>query len=388
MTSGASMSYPSRHLCIATGQNSVNLIPALQLQATEVLILETPAMREAAKNLQRALEKHGIEIHRLPFDDSTPAAIEESAAQIALNLGEEPLVFNATGGHKLMVLALTENLAALADGLSLVYAETRHDRLDWLKPKPSEEPMQSVLDIDDILNAQGYRRVTDKNRDGFWQAEIEKRAQLTREMGDRAERYERFFGLLNKLADLALNDGNVFRAKQEFDYTPGGDFADLLKQAQDFHLLVWNGEEIVFSSKEAAAYFRGGWLEEYVWFKLKGLAQATSQPDWAVNLKMASFATQTENEFDAVVVCRNRLLAIECKTSGFGKNQLKDVGYIYKLKQLAEQVGGSMSSKLLLSARTIPEDIKLRARDYGVDVLEAAQVKNLVDYLKKWMQST
>lgn len=47
---------PTRHVCIATGQNLANLIPCLQLGAREVVILETPAMREAAGNLKCALD--------------------------------------------------------------------------------------------------------------------------------------------------------------------------------------------------------------------------------------------------------------------------------------------------------------------------------------------
>ena len=42
---------PIVHICIATGQNLANLIPALQLNASKVVILETPDMRDSAANL-------------------------------------------------------------------------------------------------------------------------------------------------------------------------------------------------------------------------------------------------------------------------------------------------------------------------------------------------
>jgi hypothetical protein len=180
---------PPLHVCIATGQNLANLIPCLQLHAQEVVILETPAMREAAGNLKRALDSHGVTARRLPFDDATPERIKRSAEAIALELGVRPLVFNATGGHKLMVLALTKEFEELVDDLHLVYAETRHDRLDWLKPAPAIQPMEDVLKLDDILCAQGYRRTSDAGRDVQWQAQAEQRAGLTRRMGDDAERY-------------------------------------------------------------------------------------------------------------------------------------------------------------------------------------------------------
>lgn len=378
------MKRPARHLCIATGQNLANLIPCLQLRAREVLILETPAMRDAAVNLKRALEEHDVLVRRLPFDDSTPEEVSASAEAIALELGAEPLVFNATGGHKLMTLALAENLGALADDLHLLYAETRKDRLDWLKPTPAMQPMDDMLVIDDILRAQGYRRTDDGDRDGFWQALADKRATLTRRLGDEADRYGKFFGSLNWLAGKALDEatGN-FNPLQSFKFKPSGDNAALLRDASNNGLIDWDGEEtIVFATRDAAAYFGGGWLEEYVWHKLRGIKPR----DWAINLKTMSYGTNVENEFDALVAHRNRLLAIECKTSGFGRNDAKDVSYIYKLAQLADQVGGAMSQKLLLSARPVHDDIRQRARDYGVDILAAEEVKQFVDFMKKWMK--
>lgn len=379
------MTRPARHLCIATGQNLANLIPSLQLAATEVVILETPAMRDAAVNLKRALEPHDIATRRVPFDDSSPETIKSSAASIAMELGSEPLIFNATGGHKLMTLALAEELGDLADDLHLLYAETRHDRLDWLKPSPAIEPMNNVLKVDDILRAQGYRRTSDGNRDAFWQAEADQRASLTRKMGDKAERYERFFGRLNALADRALNeeDNGTFQASQKLTYPPDRHDGELLDDARKLNLIDWNDKtDITFASREAAAYFRGGWLEEYVWYKLRGLRPY----DWAVNLKTCSYGTDVENECDAVVSHRNRLLIIECKTSGFGKNQTRDAGYIYKLAQLGNQIGGGMCSKLLLSARPIQEELRQRAKDYGVDILAATEVRQFVDFMNQWMK--
>lgn len=349
-----------------------------------MLILETPAMRDAAVNLKRALEEHDVLVRRLPFDDSTPEEVSASAEAIALELGAEPLVFNATGGHKLMTLALAENLGALADDLHLLYAETRKDRLDWLKPTPAMQPMDDMLVIDDILRAQGYRRTSASNSDPYWQIEADRRATLTRRMGDEADKYGKFFGTLNVLADLALNDqSDVFDPRQSFRFKPRGDNAALLDDARKNELIHWDGgETIVFANRDAASYFRGGWLEEYVWTKLKGIGPR----DWAINLKTMSYGTNVENEFDALVAHRNRLLAIECKTSGFGKNDAKDVSYIYKLAQLADQVGGAMSQKLLLSARPVHDDIRQRARDYGVDILAAEEVKQFVDFMKKWMK--
>lgn len=374
-------SRPSLHVCVATGQNLANLIPALQLGARRVIILETPEMRASASNLKRALEAHGVEVLREPFDDSTPDAVTRSAEKIAVQLGEQPLVFNATGGHKLLTLALVEHMR-MADALHVVYAETRYDRLDWLKPVAATESMDNVLVFEDILLAQGYRLVKKGDRDVQWMNDASARESLTRRFGGQAERFSDLFGQLNYLADMALANepDGPFLHRQELPLRPAE--GRILREAQDLKLLHWNGaREVVFASKDAAKYFRGGWLEEYAWLKLRGI----KPHDFAVDVGIESTHGKTPNQFDAVLVHRNRLLVIECKTARLGRDAAKDADYIYKLAQLSRSVGGIMSGSLLLSARPVSDETRRRATENGVDVLASNQVADFVKYVRDWM---
>lgn len=372
---------PPLHVCVATGQNLANLIPALQLAAEEVVVLETAEMRDSANHLKRALEAHGIRVSRIAFDDSTPAAIAQAAESVAVRFGERPLVFNVTGGHKLMTLALAEHMK-LADELHLLYSETRHDRIDWLKPKAGVEPMADVLTIEDILLAQGYRLVSRGDRDVKWMQEAARREALTRRLGDQADRLSGLFGVLNSLADEALaNEPNgPFRPRQELHYPPKD--TKVFREAEGVGLLNWDGaNQIVFRSEDAARYFRGGWLEEYAWIKLRGIKPR----DWSVDARIESAEGRTPNQFDALAVHRNRLLVMECKTARFGRDAAKDADYVYKLAQLSRSVGGIMSRSLLLSARPVAEELRRRAAENQVDVLAGAEVRNLVVYLRSWM---
>lgn len=378
------MTHPSRQVCIATGQNLANLIPAIQLQAAHVTILETPDMTRSARNLKTALESRGIEAARIVFDDATPETIRRSAEKAALDLGEAPLVLNVSGGHKLITLALTSEMQALAgENLHLLYCETRYDRLDWLHPAPATEPMESVLRLEDILLAQGYRIRSRCDRDVRWTTELQSRSSLTFRLGDGAEKLASFFGTLNGLADDALNEPNgPFRPQQDLPFTPGGRNADLLRQAQDLELLHWDNEtEVVFRSEAAARYFRGGWLEEYAWLKLRGLGS----DDLAAGLEIESVAEKTVNELDVVAVHRNRLLVIECKTGRLGRDGGRDADYIYKLAQLTRQVGGLMARGLMLSARPASEGLRFRAMANQVDVLAGREVAALRRDCERWM---
>lgn len=378
------MKRPDVHLCIASGQNLPNLIPALQLGARRVIVLKTAEMQDSARNITSALKTHGIEVEIYDFDDASPERIVKSAGAVAVKLGEQPLLFNATGGHKLMTLALIEQLS-MTDDLHVVYCETRHDRLDWLHPRAETEALESVVNLEDTLLTQGLRIQERGERDGHWAQEAKQREGLTREMGDHADKLARFFGTLNRLADQCLkNDpGGPWIFEQEFEFAPGGVNAKLLHQAEQAGLLSWDKDtRIVFKSEQAARYFRGAWLEEYAWLKLRGI----NPKDWSVNLKVSSLKNQTENEYDALVIHRNRLLLIECKTARFGRDGLKDASYIYKLAQLAGQTGGLMAKSLLLSARPVGDEVRKRAQEGRVDILAAEEVKSLPDYLRKWMQ--
>ena len=378
---------PSLHLCIATGQNLANLIPALQLNASKVVILETPDMKASASNLKRVLESHGIQVQRTPFDDSSPDSVTASAATVSTEFGEGAVIFNATGGHKLMTLAMAKEMGEIADDLHLLYAETRHQRLDWLKPVPAIDPMTDVLKVDDFLLVQGYARVRSADRDGYWQVDANARGALTRRLGDESDKLAKFFGELNRLAQQAMPDkerGRPFRPSQSLMFTPGGRNADILTQAQLLNLLHWDADtEIVFASEDSAAYFGGGWLEEFVWLKLRGLKPFDS----AVNLVVKPIGSEVENELDAVLAHHNRLLVVECKTLRFGRDPAKDADYIYKLAQLSKQIGGSMASSLLLSARSVDPLIADRAKHYGVSILAAADVKAFVSHIRSWMSA-
>ena len=375
------MHRPTLHLCIATGQNLVNLIPALQLGATEVVVLETPEMRAHAVQLRRALESRGIRVERQPFDDSTPQRIASEAEAVAMKLGERPLVFNATGGHKLMTLALARELPMM-DDLHLLYLETRDNRLDWLLPEAQTEPMQDVLGIEDVLLTQGFRCLRNGTRDVAAQQAAHERATLTRRLGDEAKTLARFFGVLNWLASSALGDSAGSGAlRQQLKQAPRRHEEAVLQQAQALGLVHWDGTtELVFTSREAAVYFAGGWLEEYVATKLRGLRPR----DHAINLEIES-VEGAKNEIDALVVHRNRALLIECKTARFGRDIEKDQSYVYKLAQLTRQVGGLMGKSLLLSARPVQAEILQRSSEYGVHVLAADKVGEFVDWMKSWM---
>ena len=380
---------PELHLCIATGQNLANLIPALQCKAREVWILQTPEMRARAGFLADALKARDIAVQRIDFADDDVTTLHAQAAGIAERLDGRAVTINLTGGTKLMTLALTDTLAehlATGDAAAqphMVYTDTKHHRLDWLRPAPRSEAMADVLRINDILLAQGYRRQAASGgaEAAEWQRAADERKSLTRHLGDKAAALARFFGPLNALAHRALNEPRgPWQPEQDLDFTPGSANAELLRKAQSAGLLTWDGQtQLVFRDRDAALYLGGGWVEEFAGLKISGMRPT----DWAPRLRIESTEGHTPNELDAALVHGNRLLVVECKAAAARDNDVSD--WIYKASQLARNVGGQLAQPLLLSARAIGDLHRQRAREYGVDILAAGELAALPDYLRRWI---
>ncbi len=372
-------------LCIATGQNLANLIPTLQIKPAEVWVLATPAMQSQAKSLRKLLERHKIPVRVEPFDDADIKTLESESMRIAEMLDGQSVIFNATGGTKQMALILNDTLQVLgSNALNVLYADTRHQRIDWLLPKGrGSEAMQDVLTLDDILDAQGFRLEQASSRDEAWVKTIEARGQLTKDLGDKAEKLGGFFGALNTLAQRSAKNDS-FVSRQELDYEPGPQYIELLKKAQSYDLLEWDGSTgITFASEQTARYFGGGWLEEYIFFKLRGCRAK----DYAINATLIAPDGQTTNEIDALAVHHNRLLAIECKTLRFGRDRNKDAEIMYKLDSLSQRAGGLMHERMLLSARPLDDTSMARAKELKIEIIAGRDIRNFPDRVRAWMKN-
>lgn len=370
-------------LCIATGQNLANLIPALQIKPAEVWLLATPAMRTQAQILKKLLDRHQIPVRIEPFADDNIAILEAESWRIAELLADQNVIFNATGGTKQMALVLTDTLEALAtEAGGVLYADTVHQRIDWLRPKGrGSEAMLDVLSLEDVLGTQGFRLGAVNSRNDDWVKTTEERGLLTKELGDKAEKLGGFFGALNGLAQRATR-GETFAPQQELDYEPGRQYVEPLKKASTYGLLEWDGRTgITFASEAAARYFGGGWLEEYVFFKLRGC----HAKGFAINVTLIAPDGKTTNEIDALAVHRNRLLAIECKTLRFGRDRNKDADIMYKLDSLSQRAGGLMHDRMILAARPLDDASAARARELDIDVIAGKDIRNLTERVREWM---
>lgn len=376
------------HVCVATGENLANLLPVLQLGAAEVLVLATPRMERQAAVLRRFLQARKIRVRVAPFDDASPEALDAAAQQVAAELSGRHVVLNAGGGTKLMALTLVEAVRGLGhEGgamAEIVYPDTDHDRIVWIAPKGHPAaPMADLLNLEDILAAQGYVMVGADSNKPDWRRVADRRAALTRRLAAEFPDIKGFLAALNRLAQSALDDrGEMLKApRQVFEYSPGPREADFLRQACDAATIEWDGElALTFREAQAARYFAGHWLEEHVYLELA----AVNVHDWAVGVHVKTLNESTRNEFDALVAHRNRLLVIECKTATFGSDGDAGSRAIYKIDSLARRAGGLMHERLLLSARELGDAPSRRAAETRVRVLEGPDVALFPRFVEAW----
>ncbi len=382
---------PTLHLCVATGQNAANFIPLKQLQAEEIWVLETPDMQKqrSANALAMALKsEHALphaHVRILPFDDSTPQAMQDAALQLAdAELDGRDVIFHATGGTKLMVLAIHQQLLNLPTGggrYRVLYADTAHQTLSWLDDQPRQEPMADVLTLNEQLLLRNYRTSND-TRPAAIQKRASERARVSRFMGEKSAELKGFISAMNYRARRAADGDSL---TQEFGYLPRAQSpaGRLLKLAADHGLVTIDEDRnlVTFAGRDVAEYFCGGWVEEYVFLKFTGTL-APSQ--YTLGAQIAHSQSKTPNEIDGIAVAHNRTLIIECKA----KKQDQAQEAIYKLGQLVSKVGGLMGRGLYVSAREVHDADRNRAREYGVDILAAEELGGLSDYLRRWKDNS
>jgi hypothetical protein len=389
----------SVHVCLVDPQETLpNLIPLLMDPPRTVLLVITPRVKQLgiAERIRGLARSHGIEVQEF---DGAPATDWEALRENAIELctfmhqqfGGRRVVLNISGGTKLMAFAYGETLRELLDPdhLEIIYCDALESEVDILLPpnRPSV-PLRNVLDVSGYLLAQGMRLEDSLDQDPEWIKAVERRLSATRMLLDMALSDADFIGALNYMSSRALSrDGRqLSKPEQHLREVPKGEWRAAIETLKRHDLLAWaEGETAVqLPSVRAARFLAGGWLEEFAWHTARELNPHEVRAGVVGSWESDGELQPPSNEFDLLVVHRNRLLVVECKTAFMRRG--KDAQRIlYKLESLASALGGKMGSALLLSARPLSSNQLGRARQQRIDCLSGSEVKGLRDYIAQWM---
>ncbi|HPT51530.1 MAG TPA: DUF1887 family CARF protein [Accumulibacter sp.] len=405
------MTSPSRILvCLASQQIMQNALPALRLRPERVVIAasDTDPARRGAAQVASVLVEAGWPAENVSIVEHLPDHDLGSVGRYARELAQElrdkhpgmPIDFNASSGTKVMSLGFLGAFAGLGDAW---YCDTRYGMLEHLGGGPPLPLAPDMLKLADLLQMQGYRVVADPTWDPEFARTAVSRAALTERLAREASHLNGFFGYVNRLTREALpqtrTDGFVLRpfraavvsGRPLFDYNH-----DLAHAFEAAGLWTWDGDCLfTFTDEAAAAYVGGGWLEEWAWLNLAGLEADGLLPDrhWGTNVRIdAGHGGQDEvaaNELDAVVVWRNQLLVLECKTGVQISTEGGSQTILNRLDSLRRHVGGAMGETWLLTARrlqpTTGNAARERARAYRIRLIEPEQLIDLREEIVTWM---
>ncbi len=315
------------HIQLVSAQLAANLIPALMERPDHAALIVSPTMGAQGRLLKELEEEAGITVQI--FENAPDAGLprlHEFALDVVEQLPEaDEVVLNLTGGNKLMALGFLEMLRDTVH--RRIYTDTAHGRLEHL-PVGSERadpptPLEHVLDVPVSLRAQGFRFRSAVSADEDWRHEAGERKQVAKKLADVARDHGDFLGALNAVANRSLDrDGRLIEHEQAFDKPPTGRWAKTLGWLRDEGLLDWEGgASVTFLDEERTRFLNGGWLEEYVYHRLRD----EGLDDVALGVEGTWDGTDgARNELDVVAVHANRLLVVECKTLKHGRDDAAD----------------------------------------------------------------
>ena len=389
------------HVCLLSNQLLPNLIPVLTENPHRVYLIVTQEMEQSGhdKRMRRILRKKNIEVLIRPRAPSTGlASIRKFAAKIANELisaeAGNRIVLNATGGTKLLAMGFVEIFRTNLEGypLQVIYTDTEHQMIETLVPRDqTPTPMQSVLDTESYLAAQGMVLGQAASDQEAWQTRARTRAPLTEYLATKSEELGHFFATINgmvrdnrgdKKPVLSKHGDRVIQAKQQFNHYPSGLWKQALTRIADAALISWDGnQEIHFDSAESAVYLSGGWLEEYAWLAAEAAELQDVRCSATGRWESYSGSDAPTNEFDLLAVQDNRILIVECKT---GTHEGSEQAIATRLDSLAHNAGGLFGTVLLVSARGLPSTMQQRCKSLHIRVLEKSAIALLPAHIKVW----
>lgn len=395
---------PQIHLLIVTGQAQANLIPIMQFKPQIVALAVSKAMQANAAQFIKLLtslagyqKENILQFHDVP--DVGLEAIKDRAMEIEDDLHQrypgQAIAYHATGGTKLMALGFYEVFHGSLN--TVLYTDTEHGQIEVLSPK-NEQPIA----IGKVLTIESYLFSMDKQirkrADSAWEDKARLRRSLSFWLAQNAEPLEKYWSVINFLAHQALAEQErgkppaLAAPEQFFDAkksTPHGYWKTGLEKCTEVGVCQWdsgNPQRLYFDDADGAQYLSGGWLEEYAWLTASELG--------CDQVFANVFFTETgnprddvRNEMDCLILHNNRLLMVECKTSVFRQGDLKSDGILYKLNTLERRTGGLFGDAWLVSARTLDDATRNRAREYRIKVIEGGEVKQIKDRIQEWMGS-
>ena len=228
----------SLYICIASGQTLANLIPAIMIKPNIIWVVSTETMLEKAEQLEKCIRSTLPETEIQRCDLLSDKSFEQMG-DYALELEEKiqthypdtQVIYNVTGGNKLMSMAFSEVFWEY----HICYTDTQHDSLLYLRPDYKQLPFANELDIEHYLLANGLDSRQAESDSLEWQQLVQARKPLTFWLAKHTEQLKDLFTLLNRLVSESIyqkgRDRKLSSTACNLSYQPKGVWEEALPKA-------------------------------------------------------------------------------------------------------------------------------------------------------------
>ncbi len=309
------------------GEDISRIIPVLYAykdKAKHHILLcdDDQSNHERAKRLQRGMQRFSS-LHGLGWYTHIVTTNEDSASQIEIVTKKQfeyegELWLNATDGYPALTILMSD-LIRKQGGMVLSYDHFDND-LHIIEPDRKMETIQlpTKMDIESYLILLDYKIIEQKKKE-----ELLPRKQSIMTLYKKESIY--------KKVRKALLDEH-FGYKNNFDLSFSGDILDAL-----FDLGILDKQKKLIPSKQKD--LQGDIFEEYLFW----LCDALNPDDIALGVKIDFDNPSREpeaqkrviNEFDILMMHKNRIYTVECKLS----QHLEGLEFVYKYDAIIDYFG-------------------------------------------------
>lgn len=382
------------HFCLVSDQAAANLLPVLDesFKPKQVVLLTSKQMADKAKYLESVLKIRNIEVCIYELSDIFSFhKLEEDILNIVSEYEDKNIILNVTGGTKLLAIAV-QNIFITCKK-PVFYLDTKLNRIIFLTRDENNNlrddyHLCTKINLSSYLDAYGNQYLSSQSRNAHHPNSPE--MVFAEKFIQQYNRYESVIPLLNKYAGLAQKIKKVHIDNNDMKFSS---FMDLIKDLAKNNMISLTGNCIEFKSEKIRSFFNGGWLEEYVYQKLKNIKKI-QDIDLSVEVGTSKYNKGNDkseinkgnkNEFDVVFIANNTMNIIECKTSRMQDDKQygdKPESYLYKLEAL-KNYGGLFTEKYLVSYFPVSNAVANRAKELKVKIIQTREIQQLKSIFEK-----
>lgn len=349
-----------KHLCLVSDQQMPNFLPAIcdETRPEEVTLVVSAKMKAKAGYLRAALEKRQIKVAKdIDIGDDTSNMANVQNILMPWLDKHMDYTLNVTGGTKPMAIAAQE-VFRMADR-PLFYVDISTDKLVWLDKDKESQNLAKAPTIQEWFKLDGVNLVSDdKSVPGeYWRG-------MYNSFVENQARWGEEIGRLNWIASECENNSTLAYSDE---IKLSGEMLEAL--AVNGLIESSNPKKFRFASEKARYFCNGGWLEDYLYEKVKAIIGDRQRV--LKNCEVLD-KDKNKNELDVVAISRNTCYLFECKTKNLGHNrndEYKAEEVVYKISNLSKNFG-LRAKGVIVTYRNLPYHTKSRCETYGIKVID------------------